>query len=174
MLNKDSYWSSLREEYIEYALLGNLCREFWRRDLRVDILRAHTDHSGFDIVMEAGSLQRHLQLKSSFLGSATRTQNVNSNLEHKAGGCVVWVFFERDTLMLDHFRWFGSPDPEAPMPSLGTRVAKHTKGNAQGVKAARPGIRTLTWREFERLASTSDLATRLFPPASLPAGTGRP
>jgi len=63
--NKDSEWPSLREEYIEYAFLGELCREYWSRDAPVDILRAHTDQAGFDIVMESGELQRHVQIKSS-------------------------------------------------------------------------------------------------------------
>lgn len=39
--------SSLREQYLEYALLGALCQEMWRRGLEMDILRSHTDRSGY-------------------------------------------------------------------------------------------------------------------------------
>jgi hypothetical protein len=168
--SKDTVWSSLREEYLEYAVLGELCREFWRRDLPVDILRSHTDQSGFDIVMETGSLQRHVQLKSSFVGSTTRTQKVNQKLQEKAGGCVVWVLFDRLTLAMDHFRWFGDRNPRAAMPPLGDRVAKHTKGNSQGVKAERPIIRTLAWGRFDRVETPAKLASLLFPDEFLASG----
>jgi hypothetical protein len=161
--DKHTTWSSLREEYLEYALLGDLCREFWARNLAVDILRSHTDQSGFDVVMEAGALQRHIQLKSSFVGSATRTQKVNQRLQEKAGGCIVWVFFDRQSLTIDHYRWFGDRNPIAAMPSLGDRIAKHTKANAQGVKLERPGIRTLPWSRFARVETTRELASLLFP-----------
>ena len=52
---KNFAWSSLREEYLEYIFLGELCREFWRRDMPVDVLRSHTDRSGFDLVLELGA-----------------------------------------------------------------------------------------------------------------------
>lgn len=161
-----SMWSSLREEYVEYALLGGLCSEFWRRQFPVDVLRAHTDQSGFDIVLEAGPLQRHVQIKSSFVGSSTRVQKVNLKLEEKVGGCVVWAFFDASTLAIQHFGWFGDKDPRKATPSLGMREAKHTKANADGVKSVRPGIRTLRKGDFKYLPSIWALASHLFPPDS--------
>lgn len=161
--SKDSAWSSLREEYVEYAFLGELCREFWRRDLAVDVLRSHTDHSGFDIVLEAGRFCRHVQLKSSFVGSATRQLSINLKLGEKAGGCVVLILFERASLKIEQFRWFGSSDPAAPMPSLGERPVKHVKGNAMGVKSVRPGHRALVRTDFQSVATIEDLGSLLFP-----------
>ena len=162
-LEKDSAWSSLREEYIEYAFLGALYREFWRRDLAVDVLRSHTDQSGFDVVLELGAAARHIQLKSSFAGATTRKQNINLKLGEKLGGCVVWILFERATLDLAGFLWFGASDPGSPMPPLGTRPVRHAKGNAQGIKAVRPNQRALSWGDFERIEKIEELSVRLFP-----------
>jgi hypothetical protein len=161
--DKHSAWSSLREEYVEYTFLGELCREFWRRDIPVDVLRAHTDQGGFDVVLETGALQRHVQIKSSFTGSATKVQKINRKLEQKIGGCVIWVLFDPGSLEIDHYRWFGDKDPTAATPCLGERLAKHTKANSQGVKSIRPGIRTLVWGDFARVETTSELASFLFP-----------
>ena len=160
---KNFAWSSLREEYLEYIFLGELCREFWRRDMPVDVLRSHTDRSGFDLVLELGAHQRHVQLKSTILGGRAATQNVNRTLEIKPGGCVVWMVIESETLAPDHFLWFCAPDPAAPMPTLGTRIARHAKANAQGIKASRPNIRVLNKGQFEKIDGFDALATRLFP-----------
>ncbi len=113
--------------------------------------------------METGPTQRHVQIKSSFVGSSTRVQKINRKLEEKTGGCVVWIFFERETLAINHYRWFGADCPRSEMPSLGHRVVKHVKGNAQGVKSVRPGLRALVWGDFRHVGSTSELASLLFP-----------
>ena len=77
--------SSLREQYLEYALLGALCQEMWRRGLEMDILRSHTDRSGYDILLEADGIQRHVQLKSSFVGAKTSRQKINVKLANRPG-----------------------------------------------------------------------------------------
>ena len=63
--------SSLREQYLEYGFLGELCREMWKRGIEMDILRSHTDRSGYDILLEANGVERHVQMKSSFVGAKT-------------------------------------------------------------------------------------------------------
>jgi hypothetical protein len=66
------------------------------------------------------------------------------------------------SLALGPFLWFGGL-PGTPLPDIMSfPVAKHTKGNAQGVKAERPNIRVLKRAVFEQVASIPELVRRLF------------
>jgi len=80
--------SSLREQYLEYVFLADLCREMWKRGEPVDVLHSHTDRSGYDLLLEANGIQRHVQLKSSFEGAKTSRQNINIRLAERPSGCV--------------------------------------------------------------------------------------
>ena len=153
--------SSLREQYLEYGFLNGLCREMWQRGELMDVLRSHTDQSGYDLLLEAHGIQRHVQLKSSFLGAKTARQKVNTRLAERPSGCIVWIRFDPETLEQTEFLWFGG-DPGAPLPEMGDRVVRHTKGNAQGVKADRSGIRVLNKGQFDRVVGFDALADRLF------------
>lgn len=129
----------------------------------MDVLRAHTDQSGYDIVLEVGPLVRHVQLKSSYSGAKTSRQKVNVKLATKLSGCVIWQRFDADTLELTGFLWFGSPNPRLELPPLGDKLAKHTKGNKDGDKNVRKQIRVLNKGQFEPISNIADLAERLFP-----------
>ena len=153
--------SSLREQYLEYALLGTLCQEMWKRGVGMDILRSHTDRSGYDILLEAGGIQRHVQLKSSFVGAKTSRQKINVRLAEKPSGCVIWVRFDPASLDLVEFLWFGA-DPGQPVPDLGSRIGKHSKGNADGYKAERSDIRILNKGQFDAVKTAGQLADHLF------------
>ncbi|MES0863743.1 hypothetical protein ABLN87_15445 [Ruegeria sp. SCPT10] len=153
--------SSLREQYIEYGFLAELCREMWKRDLPMDILRSHTDRSGYDVLLEANGTVRHVQLKSSFVGAKTSRQKINIHLSERPSGCVVWIRFDPDNLDLTEYLWFGG-DPGEPLPELGNRIGKHSKGDQHGIKAQRSGIRVLNKGQFESVSSMAQLADRLF------------
>jgi len=127
----------------------------------MDILRSHTDRSGYDLLLEVDGVERHVQLKSSFDGAKTARQKINVRLAEKPSGCVIWVFFDRKTSKLTDFRWFGS-GPGKPLPELGDRIGKHTKGDKDGYKAQRPAIRVVNNGSFERVPSMSGLFDRLF------------
>lgn len=153
--------SSLREQYLEYGLLGQLCQEMWQRGMDMDILRSHTDRSGYDILLEANDVERHIQLKSSFVGAKTSTQKINVRLAAKPSGCVVWVRFNLDTFEIAEFLWFGSAPGES-LPPLGDRIAKHTKGDKFGHKAERTNVRILNKGQFTKISSIPALADCLF------------
>jgi hypothetical protein len=120
------------------------------------------DSGGYDLVIACNRIIRHIQLKSSYRGAKTARQNVNVRLSEKPSGCVVWVVFDEATLELGPFLWYGGP-PGEPIPDiLALPVAKHTKGNAQGVKAERPNVRVLSRSLFAQVASLPELVTRLF------------
>ena len=158
---KHTHNSSLREQYIEYAFLGLLCQEMWRRGQAMDILRSHTDRSGYDILLEVDGMERHVQLKSSFIGATTAKQDLHVRLVSKPSGCVIWVWFDEATFELHHFLWIGSA-PGQPLPPLGDRIAKHSMANKEGEKAERPNIRRVPKGRFETIASIAALADHLF------------
>ena len=153
--------SSLREQYLEYAFIGALCEEMWKRGKAMDILRSHTDRSGYDILLETDGIQRHVQLKSSFVGAKTAHQKINIRLAEKPSGCIVWIRFQPDTLELTDFLWFGGA-PGEPLPELGNKPAKHTKGDRDGMKGERAMVRLLNRGRFSRVGSTGCLSRLLF------------
>lgn len=153
--------SSLREQYLEYGFLGELCREMWKRGIEMDILRSHTDRSGYDILLEANGIERHVQMKSSFIGAKTARQKINIRLSDKPSGCVIWVRFDPKTFEFAEFLWFGAP-PGEPLPDLGDKIGRHEKGDQHGYKAQRAAIRVINKGAFEIVPSFSKLADRLF------------
>jgi hypothetical protein len=75
---------------------------------------------------------------------------------------VVWLRFDPETLALRQFLFFGGMAGQ-PLPSLeGFGMAKHTKGNAAGVKLERPNLRVVPSSRFQNLASVTDLYAALF------------
>ena len=153
--------SSLREQYLEYGFLGELCREMWKRGVEMDILRSHTDRSGYDVLLEAGGIERHVQLKSSFIGAKTARQKINVRLADRPSGCVIWVRFDSETLELVDFLWFGA-EPGKTIPDLGDKIGKHTKANKDGHKSNRSAIRMLNKGQFQTVPTIAKLADRLF------------
>lgn len=163
MAESDSLHSSRREKLVEHVFVGDILRNLWRSGVHeVDVLRAETDASGYDIVVEVGSITRHIQLKSSALNSSTAVQKVNLALGNKPSGCVLWILFNPSTLELGPFLWFGGL-PGEPFPDIaGFRVAKHTKGDSHGVKAERANIRVVPKGKFTKIDSVSGVVEKLF------------
>lgn len=137
---------------------------------RLEVLKPQVDDGGYDLVLETTSIVRHIQLKATFKGSTVRRFTVNSGLARKPSGCVICLQFDQETLDLGPFYWFGA-GPGQPLPELTSfPVAKHTKGNAQGLKALRPNLRTLPLSAFDRVPSIPKLAEKLFGIASKKSG----
>ena len=125
------------------------------------MLRAEVDCGGYDLVIECNGVVRHIQLKASFLGSATSRQKINVGLARKPSGCVVWLRFEEQTMQLGPFLWFGAKPGES-LPPLGNKVARHTKGNSAGDKTERPNIRVVSRATFRELQDMDALVTEMF------------
>ncbi len=156
-------YSTYRESVLEHLFIGEVMTYCWRERLpRIEILKSQVDNAGYDIVLEANEIMRHIQLKSSHLGAATPRVNINVELARKPSGCVVWMFVDPETLDFRHFLWFGEGPGErlASLDSLPTGT--HTKRNADGVKTERPNIRYLTRRSFTLLPTIDDVVVRLF------------
>ena len=154
--------SSQREKVIEHLFVGELLRYLWCEGVHdVEVLKAEVDNSGYDLVIEANGVMRHIQFKSSFLGAKTARVGINLSLANKPSACVIWIWFDPETLELGPFGWFGG-DPGEPLPPLGVRVGRHSKGNRDGEKGLRPQIRELNKGKFTILNRVGDVAARLF------------
>lgn len=138
--------SAYRERIIEHKFLGSLLPEYWRRNWpdRIEVSKPEVDNAGYDLVLEANGITRHVQLKSSV--EATGVVPVNRLLEDKPLGCVVWMKIDAN-LNIAEFRWFGSQGrmpPVSEFPKL--------SGNRYRVPIGR----------FEKLGSIQDVMDRLF------------
>ncbi len=160
-MDKHLRHSSTREEYVEYILLAELCSLGWARDRMIEVARTQTDAQGYDLVLACDGVIRHVQMKASKAGGRTATQNINVALATKPGGCVVWVVVDPETLRPVEYLWFGGA-PGDPLPDLGEKRGRHTRGNAEGTKGVRDDIRVINKGRFERLASAETLFARLF------------
>jgi hypothetical protein len=155
--------SSYREMVLEHAFIGDLLRYLWTRGVyTVEVLRSEVDASGYDIILEYNAIVRHVQLKSSFAGSTTQSVNVHTKLQRKPGGCVIWIIFNRDTLDVHEFLWFGNPPGEQLPDITQFPIAKHAKADSTGRKNERPDIRVISRKRFTTLRTIADVADSLF------------
>jgi hypothetical protein len=154
--------SSLREQALGHIFLGQLLAFMWRKGARdIEVLKSEVDRGGYDVVLESNGVIRHVQLKSSFRGSKVREVDVNTKLLLKPGGCIVWLEFDPENLAIDRFYWFGGP-PGMPLPELGNRISRHSKGDSQGRKNERLGHRAVAKRDLQMLADISEVVGKLF------------
>lgn len=161
-----THTSSMREKVFEHKLLGDLGIELMARGIEFEVLHGETDRDGHDVVLEAGGILRHVQLKVTVPGGARNEVTVNTRLAAKPAGCVVWLTFDPVSRSFATIRWFGNP-PGTALPPLGDRIARHSRANAHGIKNQREGHRVLPANRFEQLADVAHLADRLF--GALPA-----
>lgn len=158
--------STAREKVLEHRLVSDLAVLMLQRGVPLDILRSEYDAQGYDVVLEAGGVIRHVQLKAKRDGGKRGHVDINVRLRARPSGCVVWMSYDPATLAITALRWFGG-DPGEPLPDLGTKVTRHSKGTSEGAKNRRPSLRNLGIGKFERLEGLDDLADRLFgPPVS--------
>ena len=155
--------SSHREALLEHLFAGEVMKHLWLQGKwRLEVLKPQVDDSGYDLVLEANAIVRHVQLKASFRGSKVRDTTVNVSLATKPSGCVVFMWFDPQNLLLGPFAFFGGT-PGQPLPDLsGRKPGRHTKANAQGIKAVRPGIRTVPLAAFEKLTTIDQVVAKLF------------
>ncbi len=158
--------SSFYEQLTEHVFISEILQEAnYRFGLTVEVLRSEVDASGYDVVFECNGILRHVQLKTSKVGGKTVRQKVNIALALKPSGCVVWIVRDENPMnfrMTLSYLFFGD-SPGKPLPSIASYpIGKHTKGNKDGLKAERPSIRIVPIRAFEKVATTTELVTRLF------------
>jgi hypothetical protein len=154
--------SSLREQALGHLFLGQLLTFMWRNGARdIEVLKSEVDRGGYDVVLESNRVIRHVQLKSSFRGSKVREVDISTKLLHKRDGCILWLEFDRESLAIERFYWFGSKAGNG-LPDLGERISRHSKGNSKGKKNERLGHRVVAKGDFQMLAEISEVVGKLF------------
>ena len=153
--------SSLREKVLEYRFLAELTSFLLLRGIPFDVLRGDVDAQGYDLVIEADGVTRHIQLKAMHASGKRADVSVNLNLMAKPSGCIIWMCYDTATLAIGPFRWFGGLR-RAPLPDPGERVARHSKGNTDGTKPPRGDHRLITRSQFALITSMEALVERLF------------
>jgi hypothetical protein len=159
----DTHQSVYREHLIEHLLIGELLKHSWLHHAAdLEISMPELDRAGHDIILEAHGFTRHVQLKSSYRGARTARQMVHVDLAEKPSGCVIWVRFDPETLEMGPFLFFGS-QPGEPLPSMEAfPVARHSRGNALGIKKERPNLRVVAKRMFRTVETIEELYKTLF------------
>src|SRR6267154_1208149 len=157
-----SPWPNRPRKIPSHVFLGQLLTFMWQSGARdIEVLKSEVDRGGYDVVLESNRVIRHVQLKSSFRGSKVREVDISTKLLHKPDGCILWLEFDRESLAIERFYWFGGKAGEA-LPDLGLRVSCHSKGNSEGEKNERPIHRVLTRGRFEALADIREVVEKLF------------
>ena len=158
--------SSFREKLIEHLFVAELLKHSWKRTHQegaslIEVSRADVDREGYDLIAEVGGCLRHIQNKGSVLESKVARQKVHVALADKPSGCVVWVYLNEEDWNLEPFLYFGGK-PGTPMPPLGNRVARHTKGDAKGEKKDRQNMRDVNKGRFTKLETVEQVWEALF------------
>lgn len=157
-----STYSSTRESILEHRFLAEVASCLWHRgEFDFAVSHSEVDNSGYDVIVEARGITRHIQLKATRHGGSTRDFPVQRRLEDKPSGCVVLLIHDTRSLAVTGYGWFGGA-PGHGMPTLGDKPARHSKGNGVGYKAERPALRTLARSRFEAVADVDALVDRLF------------
>jgi len=162
-MSLDTHQSVYRERLLEHLVLGELLRHSWlHHRASLEVSQPALDRAGHDVVLEVNGVTRHVQFKSSSRSAKTSRQTVHVDLALKASGCVIWITFDPTTLELGPYRFFGG-GPREQMPAIDQLpVARHTKGNADGVKLQRPNLRVVSQGRFRHLDSIPHLYDALF------------
>ena len=154
--------SVLREKVVEHLFVAELSRTLLL-DLKMpfEVLRSEFDAFGYDLVIEANGVLRHIQLKTLKATGATAHVDIQLALGDKPGGCVVWMLVDSDTLAPGPFLWLGG-QPSCALPPLGDREVRHSRADATGVKKVRPGLRRVLKGAFTRVGTIRELAIMMF------------
>jgi hypothetical protein len=150
------------EKAMEYRFLADLTAALLTRGIPFEILRPEVDARGHDLVIEAGGVLRHIQLKGLGEGGRRSDFTLHQGLMSRPSACVIATVYDRTTLQPTGYRWLGGP-PGVPIRPLGDRLAHHTRG----AKAERPDHRTVRLSQFDRVGTMDDLVDRLFGAASI-------
>jgi hypothetical protein len=150
--------SSLRENIIEHMFVGLALKALWYRGkTNVEILRSEFDAYGYDLVISAGNIIRHVQLKS---GIALKKVSVSTLLAEKPSGCVLFIQID-DALEMKSF-WLFASDAREPLPSLDNfPTTKRTTHNVLGEKPDRTMHREIPKAKFKQYDKLESVLSRL-------------
>ena len=163
--NPHAEFSQLRESITTHAFLGSIGMEMWRRGhYGAEILRADFDAGGYDLVICANGVTRHIQLKTKNLSGRRASYSASQRLADQPSGCVVVVHVDNKTLAIKRYGLFAGP-PGHPLPNIKDfRPTTHTKADSTGWKAVRKERYEVPKSRFEVFEDMADLYDALFGP----------
>lgn len=154
--------SVLREKVLERVFLTELSKVLLIAfGIPFEVLRSEFDANGYDVVVEARCIIRHLQLKATRVGGKRASVDVNMALADKPSGCVVWFMANPTTLAIGPFYWLGGA-PGEPLTIPAGPAARHSRANAAGVKGERVALRRVPMGKFTRLDRIEQVAEAMF------------
>src|SRR5438876_4901241 len=132
------------------AFLWRLYSELWRRqpNTKVLVFESEIDDSGFDVVVSVEKYTRHIQLKSSMIGSSTKSAQLHQSLCRLPGGCVVWMEYLRSTLEVQKYHLLAFSNPSESLDFSKFALAKTTRANSRGLKKIRQGCHVVSKSAF--------------------------
>lgn len=161
----DVFWaenSTLREKVLEHVFLSDLAKALLlRMRVPLEVLRSEFDAHGYDVVIEAAGVVRHVQLKATRRGGKRASVDVSRSLAKKPGGCVVWFAIDEATLEIGPFWWLGGAAGD-PLPALMGKSTRHSRGNSAGEKAERSGLVEVAKGGFAPVATIEELVEQMF------------
>src|SRR4051794_846430 len=81
---QDTLYSSYREILLEHLFVSAIMKHLWLRGItQFEVLKPQVDDSGYDLVLQANGVVRHVQLKSSAADSSTAVVPVSIKLVAK-------------------------------------------------------------------------------------------
>lgn len=159
--------STLIEKALEHQLTGAIMARLLLRGQRYELLYGVFDRDGYDVVIEAGGIMRHIQLKAVVANGKRNRFSLSTRLASKPSGCAIWISWDPATIGYTGFRFFGGR-PGEPLPDLGDRVSRHSRANSLGRKGERLDHREIPASCFTRIADLEALVDHLFGPAPDP------
>ncbi|CDZ72768.1 Hypothetical protein NGAL_HAMBI2610_43950 [Neorhizobium galegae bv. orientalis] len=160
MFNTDQHHinSSLRENIVEHLFVGAALRLLWQNGVvNVEILRSEFDAYGYDLVITAGQLVRHIQLKA---GTKLKPISVSRLLAEKLSGCIVYIEVN-DRLDLGPYYVFSS-DAGERLPDISKfKTTRRATANSNGDKPLRAGHVDVPTSKFEIYQTLAELLSYL-------------
>ncbi len=162
IIDGDTHYSTYLEALVQHLFAGAVMSHFWLRGFqRVEMLTSRIGDAGYDLVLEANGVIRHIQLKSTTRAAPSRVL-INKALAEKPSGCVLWMHVDPTTLVLGPFFWFGG-EPGKPFPDIEDfEIGKRTRRDISGNRPQRNSRRVVKRREFTQLNSIDEVAAYLF------------
>ena len=109
----------------------------------VTVLRAEVDDAGVDLVMTFRKVTRQIQMKTLAKAKTGNSYAVAESLGGMAGGCVVWMCYDRETLEPTGYHFMGGRG-NAPLQDL--REFPQATKKKNGIKVPREGYRAIAIR----------------------------
>lgn len=153
--------SSVIAKTLEYKLLGDISAELLLRGQALEVLRGDVDAFGHDLVLEAGGVVRHIQLKAKVRGGKSLEITCHTDLTLKPSGCIIWITYDPETYSAVEYASFGGAAGEK-LPPIGDVVAKRSTRNGEGDRPLRHQHRILRYGRFDKITNIPDLVDWLF------------